>query len=243
MTAAVVDVRRSPFDDTAPATRLSPTLAGALAVALAVHVGLGAYLWKARFEPQYRSFAEDPVTRVELIKPVPPPPPRPPKTELPPPPPPPPPRVQPRPPKATLSPPTVPPLPVPPVIQRLEVRPPPAIQLAPPPKPAPPPPPPAPPVVTNPDWLRRPTGAEVARYYPERAARRGVEGRAVIHCRVTAAGQLTGCQVTAEDPDDEAFGAAALKMSRHFKLRPMTRDGEPVSGGQITIPIRFQLPE
>ncbi|WP_156467093.1 energy transducer TonB, partial [Phenylobacterium sp. CCH9-H3] len=90
---------------------------------------------------------------------------------------------------------------------------------------------------------RRPTGEEVARYYPERAARRGVEGRAVIGCRVAASGRLEACAVVTETPDGEGFGSAALKMSRHFKLRPMTRDGVPVSGGTIRIPIRFNLPD
>lgn len=83
----------------------------------------------------------------------------------------------------------------------------------------------------------------MARYYPSRAARRDIEGRAVIGCHVTADGRLTRCSVDAESPSGEGFGEAALKMSRHFKMRPMTRDGVPVSGGVIRIPIRFALPD
>jgi len=244
MSAAVIDERavyRSPFDDPVRPRRMSPALAGALSAALAVHLGLGVYLWEARFEPQYRQFADE-VTDVQLVRPVPPPPPPPPKAEKPPPPKPrTPPKLQPRPPKAA-PPPAVVPLPVPPVVERVEIRRPPVIEVAPPP-PAPPPAPPRPAVITNPDWLRRPSGAEIARYYPERAARRGVEGRAVIGCQVTASGRLADCRVTTEAPADEEFGDAALKMSRHFKMRPMTRDGVPVSGGTIRIPIRFALPD
>jgi protein TonB len=32
-------------------------------------------------------------------------------------------------------------------------------------------------------------------------------------------------------------------MSKLFKMRPMTKDGQPVGGGKITIPIVFRLPK
>jgi protein TonB len=110
--------------------------------------------------------------------------------------------------------------------------------------PAPPPPePPRPSVITSPDWLRRPSGEDIARYYPERAQRMNVEGRATISCSVTAKGTLEGCSVQSEDPADQDFGSAALRMSRLFKMRPMTKDGAPVEGGTVRIPIRFVLPK
>jgi len=49
--------------------------------------------------------------------------------------------------------------------------------------------------------------------------------------------------VVSEDPGDQDFGSAALRMSKLFKMKPMTRDGAPVAGGQVRIPIRFQLPK
>ncbi len=82
----------------------------------------------------------------------------------------------------------------------------------------------------------------MARYYPDDAARRGIDGRAVIDCTVNPDGRLQDCAVDSQTPVDEGFGSAALKMSAHFKLRPMTRDGIPVSGATIHIPIRFVLP-
>ena len=39
------------------------------------------------------------------------------------------------------------------------------------------------------------------------------------------------------------FGDAAMKMSKLFKMRPQTKDGQPVDGGTVRIPIRFTLPK
>jgi protein TonB len=38
------------------------------------------------------------------------------------------------------------------------------------------------------------------------------------------------------------FGDAALGLSSLFHMRPMTKDGRPVSGGTVRIPIMFRLP-
>jgi TonB family protein len=102
--------------------------------------------------------------------------------------------------------------------------------------------PPTPSVMTQPDWLRRPTGEDMARYFPDRAMRSGQAGRATIFCRVTADGTLADCHVTEESPLDYGFGDAALKLGSLFRMRPMTKDGKPVEGGMINIPIRFLLP-
>jgi protein TonB len=130
--------------------------------------------------------------------------------------------------------PTIPPLPVPPVEHHIEEPKPPA---------PPPPEPPRPSVITSPDWLRKPTGEDMARYYPDRAQRMSVEGSATISCTVNARGTLDNCSVTSETPADQDFGTAAIRMSKLFKMRPQTKDGAPVDGGTVRIPIRFQLPK
>lgn len=212
-------------------------VAVALAASMALHLALIAYLLQATFEPHYREYGED-VTNVELIRPVPPPPP-PPPPDMPHPVPP---KLQPRPPAAVAElPPYIQPLPVPPVERRIEELRPPAVE--PPPPPAPPSPePPRPVVIQNPDWLHRPNADDMARYYPARAQRMNVEGRATIACTVDAKGALQACQVVSESPADQDFGQAALRMSRLFKMRPMTLDGAAVSGGAVRVPIRFVLP-
>jgi len=219
----------SPFD--APRRKRNIGVTVAIVASVVVHALLGLYLWKTKMEISYKTY-EDDVTDVALVKPAPPPPPPPP----PPPntPPPPPPKLQPRPPAAVpLDTPTIPPLPVPPVEHHIDIPQPPAAAPA----------APRPSVITNPDWLRKPSSEDMARYFPDRAQRMGVNGRATISCSVTAKGTLEGCSVISEEPSDQDFGSAAIRMSKLFKMRPKTADGAPVEGGTVRIPIRFQAPD
>jgi protein TonB len=92
-----------------------------------------------------------------------------------------------------------------------------------------------------PDWVRKPTSPDIGRVYPGRALRAYLNGAAVMRCEVTAAGTLTACTVLSENPLDEGFGAAALKLAKLFVMRPQTKDGRPVAGGVIIIPITFRV--
>jgi protein TonB len=110
-----------------------------------------------------------------------------------------------------------------------------------------PPLPPPPPkslrsVITQPDWVRRPTVAEMKSHFPELALRLGTAGRVLLHCKVKADGTLEQCKVVSQMPDGLQFGRAALEMVPFFKMREETRDGEPVGGKAITIPVVFLLP-
>jgi protein TonB len=141
--------------------------------------------------------------------------------------------------------------PRPPAVVPLNVPAPPPLNIAPvekpkPPPPAPPvvaspaPPPPRPTVITQPDWASRPSGDDISRYYPGRAERMEIGGKAEISCQVLSNGKLTGCTVVSEEPADQEFGDAALKLSKLFKMKPQSKDGVPTNGGTVRIPIRFE---
>lgn len=100
-----------------------------------------------------------------------------------------------------------------------------------------------PPTPVGPAWLRVPDPTEISQYYPASAAMRGVAGRAVLSCTVNAAGLLFDCTAVEESPPGEGFGEAAVRMSRLFRMRPTTKDGQSVDGGKIRIPLQFAVPD
>lgn len=91
--------------------------------------------------------------------------------------------------------------------------------------------------IENPRWLQRPSGLD--RYYPRRAREAGTEGAAQLDCLVTPVGALE-CRVISESPVGWGFGAAALRMSRDYRMAPATRDGAATEG-RYRMRIPFQL--
>ena len=103
----------------------------------------------------------------------------------------------------------------------------------------PPPTLPKPKTILNPDWISKPSGAQLADAYPDRALNLGIAGSATLLCTVGVDGQVRDCQVAAETPKNLGFGAAALRLSRWFKIRPKTEDGQAVDGALVRVPIQF----
>jgi|SRR5579883_1599081 len=93
--------------------------------------------------------------------------------------------------------------------------------------------------LTQPRLATGPTRAQVQAAYPVRALSDGVDGAALIACRLDAKGVLHDCQVAGEQPAGYGFGAAALDLAADFKLTPRLVDGEPVGGAEVRFPVPF----
>ena len=96
-------------------------------------------------------------------------------------------------------------------------------------------------VVTNPQWIRRPSGGDFANFYPPDSLRAGVDGHSSMECMVKNDGTLTDCRVISETPPGMGFGMAELRLASRFKMRPKTSDGHSVFGAKVVIPITWKI--
>jgi TonB family protein len=95
---------------------------------------------------------------------------------------------------------------------------------------------------SNPDWVRKPNGNEIANVFPRQALDRRVGGKAVIRCKATVEGFLEACRVLSESPEGMNFGGAGLQLAPQFRMSPKIRSGKAVPGGEVTIPIAWEEP-
>jgi TonB family protein len=99
-------------------------------------------------------------------------------------------------------------------------------------------------VITRPVWVQRPSGEDMARYYPAAATKAGVtDAQVVLECAVTADGRLEKCRTRMEKPADHGFGEATIELAQHFRMQPLDHDGARTAGGVINIPIVFHDPK
>jgi TonB family protein len=92
-------------------------------------------------------------------------------------------------------------------------------------------------MLNNPIWVKTVTYDDVLRAYPPKAP--GVEGYAVAHCEVKSSGALAQCQVIKEDPENEGFGKAAVKLASQFRVSPDWVKAPGHADLWVDVPIRF----
>jgi TonB family protein len=78
-------------------------------------------------------------------------------------------------------------------------------------------------------------------YYPPAARAAGLEGYVVLSCINLANGRLSRCEVVEETPKGQGFGQASLRAADQFRLDLRTKEGAPVEGASVKIPIHWRL--
>lgn len=94
-----------------------------------------------------------------------------------------------------------------------------------------------------PEWLKRPTDQDLLAVWPPDALRTGKGGMAMIDCLVAVEGTLHGCRIASEKPAGQGFGPAALALTPQLLMKPAVKDGKPVGGAPVRIPIEFVAPD
>lgn len=99
----------------------------------------------------------------------------------------------------------------------------------------------APSTIGAPQWVAKPTGATIERYYPVKAKLAARNGKAAMRCSVTAKGTVENCRILSETPKPYGFGDSLLTMARFFQMKPQDANGNPVEGMDVTIQLSFYV--
>lgn len=91
-------------------------------------------------------------------------------------------------------------------------------------------------IIAEPNWIRRPTGSDLARLYPRH---RNQNGESHLLCVVMASGNLKDCEVTFETPQDGGFGAATMELANRFRLH--ADQAREFEGSLVRIPVRWRI--
>jgi TonB family protein len=96
---------------------------------------------------------------------------------------------------------------------------------------------------SQPQWLRQPSGEDIARFYPSRARERVLSGRAVVSCVIAPSGRLADCKAVEEVPAGYGFGDAAVQVAGEYVAgaQGSGRAREGITGTRVQVPVLFTV--
>lgn len=92
------------------------------------------------------------------------------------------------------------------------------------------------------DWIRRPTSADWAAYYPATAWSFRGTAQVTLSCKVTRSNRVQYCRVVGEKPRGFGLGQAAVAMSAKFRVRPVQVNGQARYDLRVRIPLVLAAP-
>ena len=93
--------------------------------------------------------------------------------------------------------------------------------------------------LSNVSWVTAPTYGDVAAAYPAKARAKQIGGRVTLNCSFKSKGRVGDCDVLAEEPKGEGFGAAAKSLVDQFVGPTERDDGSSILGFSTQIPFTF----
>eukprot|EP01030_Chromulinospumella_sphaerica_P020608 gene20608-20524_t len=94
----------------------------------------------------------------------------------------------------------------------------------------------------RPEWVARPTAADLTDAYPVSAYETGKGGTVTMICRATAMGDLDRCEVIKDTNPEAGFAKPSLKLTRLYKMKAVGPDGASVAGRLVRIPVVWTAP-
>jgi protein TonB len=87
-------------------------------------------------------------------------------------------------------------------------------------------------------WIRRPSAADLERFYPKGAGAVTADVRA--DCTVDDNSAFKTCEIVSEDQPGKGFGQNTTRLPRLFRMRAIDGDGAPVAGRKVRLPVRWR---
>jgi len=96
--------------------------------------------------------------------------------------------------------------------------------------------------IGEPLWVKSVDPAKTVSLFPPAAASAGLKtGVGIAQCDVAADGALLNCATGVGRPDGLGFSEAAVVVASVMRMNLWTREGGPIDGAKISLPIRFNL--